>query len=270
MNKLFSALIILSMSFLMACNGSSGKNDAEPGPPVVTTLTLSTLDSQGNSQQSFEADKVITVLIKVTDDSNAAMANKRVDVTTDIGQLSSPSKLTNEQGIAELTINNDEFTLGAGTLVAEVDTVSSSIDYEFIQNDTDIGTPSLALSMSVNGITTNQFKADELAQIAMTLLDREGLPIANELINLTADVGLLAASTTFNNTALTNSSGKAAISLSGLDLSGIELLGAGAITATAAHDNSITNRLNYQIIPSSSVVIDDVRIGHFNENDQFI
>lgn len=271
MNKLLSSFVVISLFFLTACNGSSGENSSptnEVSDANGAFITL--LNEQGNTQQSFVADTVITVQVRVTDNSNLAVANKRVNVSIDLGQLSSSSKLTDERGIAELTINNDDLTLGAGTLTASVDSVSSNIDYEFIQLSEDTGTPTLDISMSVNGVKTNQLKADELAQIAMTLLDKNGTPITDELINLSADVGILAANASFNNTVLTNNSGKATISLSGLDGSGIELLGAGAITATAAQDNSINNRLNYQILPSNSDVIDDVRIGHFDENNQFI
>ena len=265
MNKFFSTLSLLILIFLTACNGSSGENEGSDSSdneaPVASSIVITLINEQGNIVQSFAADKVITIQVKVTSSSNEPIINKRVNVSTDLGQLSNPSKLTDAQGIAELTINNDELVLSAGTLTATVDELSESMEYEFIQHDDDIGTPTLALSMSVNGITTNQFKADELAQITMTLLDPEGMPIVNEIINLTADVGILEVNTNFNDTALTNSSGKATVSLAGIDESGIELLGAGAITATAAQDNSINNRLNYQIVSSNSVIVDDVRIG---------
>lgn len=271
MTKFSQLFSLFALIVLTACNGTSGDNSS-PGDetPIASNAAITLLDEQGNAQQSFDADTVITVQVKVSSSSNVAIANKRVNVSTDLGQLSSASKLTNEQGIAELTINNGEFDLGAGTLTATADAVSSSIDYEFVQDAGEVGEPTLSLSMSVNGIATSQFKADELAQIAITLLDKSDQPIANELINLTADVGVLADNTNFNNTVLTNSSGKATVSLSGIDPNGSELIGAGAVTATAAQDNSINNRLNYQILPSSSVVIDDVRIGHFNDSNEFV
>ncbi len=271
MNKLLILLATVLTFTLSGCNGSSGDNPQTSSESAVAgNIAITLLDEASNATNSFNADQVITVQVKVTDSANRAIANKRVNVVTDLGQLNSDSKLTDAQGVAELSINNGESALGAGTLVATADSLSSEKDYEFIQEVVETGAPSLALSMSVNGISTSQFKADELAQIAMTLLDKDGQPIVNELINLTADVGILADNINFNKTVLTNSSGKATTSLSGIDINGTELLGAGAITATAAQDNSITNRLNYQILPSNSDVIDDVRIGYFNDNNQFI
>jgi len=85
-NKLFGAISLTLLMLLSACNGSSGDNEnPDNESPVASNIVITLFDEQGNIEQSFNADKVVTVQVKVTSSSNNAIANKRVNVTTDLG-----------------------------------------------------------------------------------------------------------------------------------------------------------------------------------------
>ncbi len=261
MNKLLSTILVTTLMLLTACNGSSGENtNPNNDAPVATTLSISLLNSDGSAQQSFDKSAVITVQVKVLDQFNQPLNGNRVDFSTDIGSLSLSSKLTDTTGIATIEINNSESSLGAGTLSATAASLSATTHYEYLDN-TPAQTPSsIAVHMNLNGVPTNQFKADEQVQIVATLLDGNQNALVNEIINVTADFGVLNTAT-----ALSNENGIASVTLAGNDI-----IGAGVITVSLTNDSNITQRFNYQIVPADSAVLDDVRIGYVDDNNVFV
>lgn len=263
MKTLFTSLLLLSLFILTGCNGSSGKNEevVSGSDVVVSNLTLTSLNKELESQQSFESNLPITLQAKVLDQTGNPVSGKRVNFTVDLGSLSVASKLTDSLGIAEVSISNDLASLSAGTASATIDDLSASIDYEYISSSpTSNASASLTAQMLINGVLTNRFKADENAQIVATLLDENGEPYSNQIINVSADVGELASSSV-----LTTANGTASISLTGGDS-----LGAGVITLSLAEDNSVNNRLNYEIVAADTVIEDNIRLGYFDNNNEFV
>ncbi|WP_076420209.1 Ig-like domain-containing protein [Colwellia sp. UCD-KL20] len=263
MKTLFTSLLLLSLFILTGCNGSSGKNEevVTGADIVVSNLTLTILNQELESQQSFESNAPITLQAKVLDQNGDAVSGKRVNFTIDLGSLSVPSKLTDSSGIAEVSISNNLASLSAGTASATIDDLSASIDYEYISSSSEvISSASLSIKMLVNGALTNRFKADESAQIVATLLDENGDPFSNQLINISADVGELTSTT-----ALTTVSGNASFSITG----GTSL-GAGVITLSLAGDTSVNSHLNYEIVSADATIKDNVRLGYFNDSNEFI
>lgn len=264
MNKQVTALFFSIICLLSACNGSSGKNttstqsNSETSTPSSISLML--LDASGAAQQSFDKSDSITVQASVLDESGNIISGQRVDFSTDLGELSLASKLTDSTGIASITINNEALTLGAGTITGTVNELSISSDYEYLNNTLDEAPLSISIELINNGTATNQFKTNEHAQIQVTLTDSSGAGIGGEIINFSADIGLLA-----TNTDLTNANGQASLTLQGNDD-----IGAGIIAVSVNSDSSITAQMNYQILPSDTIALDDVRIGHFDENNTFV
>lgn len=265
MNKFFSTLSLLILIFLTACNGSSGEN---PTPneetPVATSISVTLLNSEGISQQSFDTSDTVTVQATVTDQFNAIMSGTRVNFSADLGSLSVDSKLTDTTGVASITIANNDQILSAGTLIATTsssqESLSADIDFEYISTTTTEPALSASISMQLNGEVTNQFKATEQVQIQVTLVDNEGAAVKNEIVNFSADIGLLAA-----NNALTNENGNATVTLTGDNA-----IGAGVIAISLESDSSISAQMNYQVLPADSVLLDDVRLGYFNDNNEFV
>jgi len=261
MNKWFSLPLMLLASLLLGCNGSSGENtNPASEPAVATNLTISLEDSQGNINQSYDKNATITAKAVVKDQFNQAISNIRVNFASDLGELSVDSAITDSTGVATINISNQEEALGAGTLSATVSSLTSSIDYEFISNSSLDSPNQLSVQLLLNGSATNQLKTNEQVQVLTTLLDHNKQPIANEIINLSADIGTL-----LTTTVLTNDEGQASTSLAGN-----EAIGAGVITVTSASNSSISSRLNYQIIPADSAISDDIRIGYFDTNNSFV
>jgi len=258
MNKLFNAFFLSALILLSACNGSSEKS-SEPDitPPVATNLSLALLNSEGIDQLSFEQDETITVQVTITDQFNAPMTGSRVDFSADLGSLSLTSKLTDSDGIASIDITNIDISLGAGTLSASLGSLSASINYEYLNNTTITLPSTLSIAMNLNGSNNNQFKENEQVQVLVTLIDGDNMPLADEIVNFSADIGLLNTST-----ALTNENGQASVTLAGNNV-----IGAGVVIAELSDDASISSRINYQILTADSITLDDVRIGYFDNNN---
>lgn len=132
-------------------------------------------------------------------------------------------------------------------------------------NDNNTAEPAaarLAVQILLDNEPVNQFKADQSVQIVATLLTSDNLPIANEIINFSHDVGTLS-----TDSALTDSDGIAQVSLTGG-----ATIGAGILSATVPSDTSITaSQINYQIVAADTVdIVQDVRIGYLDADQHFI
>ncbi|MDT0603473.1 Ig-like domain-containing protein [Thalassotalea castellviae] len=265
MNKFLSTLSLLLLMLITGCNGSSGENPTDSDEvSVATSISVVLLNNEGVEQLSFDTNDNVTVQATVKDQFNAVMSGTRVNYSADLGSLSVDSKLTDSNGVATITILNSDLILSAGTLTASVasaeSSISTSIDYEYTTSTVVAPSLSASIAMQLNGQNTNQFKSNEQAQIQVTLLDNTGAGVKNEIINFAADIGSLTTTT-----ALTNENGQAIVTLAGDDV-----IGAGVIAVSLNSNSSISAQMNYQILPADTVLLDDVRIGYFDENSQFI
>ena len=269
MKQPFAYCMLLFTLLLSACNGSSGKNEEPVGELIATSLSIATYSESGTAQQSFTKSEVVKITATVLDQTNQAIAGQKVDFTTDLGVLSMSSKLTDEQGQASVTISNADLLLSAGTINASVDvaanatTISATpVNFEFVEGDTVIAAPTITSQLLLDGLVTNQFKSDQSATFLVTVLNADAQPVNNEIVDFTAEKGVLSASS-----ALTDNNGQASVTITGVDATN---LGAGILTATYRGEN-IFSALNYQILAADTVVTDtSIRIGYFDDNNQFI
>jgi len=267
MKTFFTSVLLLSLSILTGCNGSSGDNETTitDAEIVISSLTLSSLNSEDEPQQSFDTSEQITLQARVLDQNNNPINGRRVNFTTDLGELSVASKLTNADGIAEVIVSNSVADLSAGTASASISELTENVDYEYISSSTTVDTnPTIAAQMLVNGVLTNRFKANENAQVIATLLNESGEPYADQIINVTADIGVLASATI-----LTTADGTASVSITGENI-GEDILGAGIITLSLANDNSVNSRISYEIVAADTVIEDNIRLGYFDDTNTFI
>jgi len=267
MKTFFTSVLLLSLSILTGCNGSSGDNETTitDAEIVISSLTLASLNSEDEPQQSFDTSEQITLQARVLDQNNNPINGRRVNFTTDLGELSVASKLTNADGIAEVIVSNSVADLSAGTASASISELTENVDYEYISSSTTVDTnPTIAAQMLVNGVLTNRFKANENAQVIATLLNESGEPYADQIINVTADIGVLASATI-----LTTADGTASVSITGENI-GEDILGAGIITLSLANDNSVNSRISYEIVAADTVIEDNIRLGYFDDTNTFI
>lgn len=265
MKQLYLVLASFFALILFGCNGHNESN-ADNIPQVVTTIELSILDTDGNEKRSFAQNETITLQAKVTDENNLFIPNKAVSFTSSIGSLVIASKLTDSEGVAIIEITNEFLSLGAGSANASIGEINAlPIDFEFVATDTPDLSPILTTVMTLDDEFVNQFKADQTVQIESTLTDSNGQGIAGVNVSFTADVGTFNHSTSM---ALTDNQGVATIALSGGD----NLTGAGVLTSSYTFDeNTLVNSLfNYQILSADAIIDSDIRLGYFDENENFI
>ena len=263
MKKLSLAVVSLFSFLLIGCNGHN-EDSTENIPQVVAKIELSILNSDGNPKQSFAKNEIITLQAKVTDEDNALIPNKTVNFSASIGSLAIASKLTNSDGLAIVYLANDISSLGAGTASAIAGEVNSlDIDYEFVDSDTAEITPTLSTVMTLDGVSVNQFKTNQEVQVTSVLTDENGQGIANKIITFNADIGTLSSAN-----ALTNSQGVAHVTLSSTD----GIIGAGVFSSSYILNDeiNINSTFNYQILSADAVIDSDIRLGYFDENNDFI
>lgn len=266
MNKLYIIIVSLFVFLLAGCNGHN-EDESDNTPQTVTKIELSIFDSNGVAKHSFSKNDTITLQAKVTDENNTIVPNRAVSFSASVGSLPVTSKLTNSEGIAIVYITNEELALGAGSAIATIDELTTlTIDYEFVEPTVVPTQPSLTTTMSFNGESVNLFKADQEVQISTKLTDADGKGIANQIILFTADIGTLNITT-----ALTNSQGVASVTLTGSDENDA-VIGAGVLTSSYAIEENvnINSTFNYQILPADTVIDSDIRLGYFDDNNNFI
>lgn len=253
---LFFALIIA------ACNGASGDNEnvGEDGdPPVVRVLTVEIFDANCDAVASngFILGESICVRATLTQ-NGAAVASDIVTFDAGVGELSSTTKLTNSNGIAEVSIDSSSANIGAATLTATNGSSSATINYEFLAAP--VVEPLLS-SITVNlnndsGVPVTRFRSNEEVQVRAVLLDGANVPIVNAIVNFEATSGDLSVSQ-----ALTDEQGLAQATLTPSDLQ----LGAASIVATYnSDDETVTNSLNYEVQSVDTVNDSAVRFGYFD------
>jgi len=254
------ALVVLLIS---GCNGSSGKNDVTTSADLIeTSISITLINNAQTTGVSFDKSDSLNVTATVLDQNGSPMSGIRVDIESDLGTLVSTSALSDSSGKVNVALINDAQAVGAGIITVSTANISSTLDFEFVDNSTTSAQSSLNSTLSIDNNVVNQFKADQNAVISATLIDENNQPIVGEIIEFTADVGLLSTST-----ALTNNNGVAIVSLSGNNT-----LGAGVITTSFTNTQgvSISNRINYQIVSADVVVIDSsIRIGYLDSGGTF-
>jgi hypothetical protein len=267
MKKIASYCVFLLTMLLVACNGSSGKNEEPVGDLVATSISLATYNSTGVAQQSFKKNEVITITATVLDQLKQPIAGQKVDFSTDLGALNMGSKLTDAQGQATVTLTNSDLLLRAGTINASVNVAvnditinATPVNFEFIESETVIDKSTISTQLLLDGVSVNQFKADENVIILATVLNVDNQPISNEIVDFNTEKGVLSASS-----ALTNANGQASVILNGINGD----LGAGILTATYRNEG-VFSSLNYQILAADTVVVDEgIKIGSFDQNNEF-
>ncbi len=239
----------------------------KPDPDAPIELSIKVLDDNCQAQilPSYIAGTSLCIQAHLSK-NNLPQPALSVTFSTPLGTLRQSSKLTNENGIAQVFLDSEIGTLGSADVTATFSDIQSTASYEFIKND-DIASelPALTISMFKDGIAGNSIKQGETAQIQASLTNSDGTPITNQIISFTAELGSL--NTT---TALTNAQGVANIVLSAATDSAI---GATTLTSTyllTEQNTTISQQFNYQIIDADSTIVPEIKAGYFDNAGNFI
>ncbi len=257
----------LTLTTDIAGNTETQTAALDVSPSGAATIAISLLDDQcaAVTTASFLAGSTVCAQAKVTQNEQPVVG-ANVGFSSSIGTPNPISKLTDTQGIAQVSIDSTSSTLGAGTLTTTLSTgETQTTTLEFVSSGASspgsAATPEVSLTMLESGVLVNRFQASKSVQLEATFLDEDDQPIENAIVTFTAGLGTLATSS-----ALTTSLGKAQVTLN----SDLTNLGAGTAIATASKDGvSFTSQFNYEITAAPPVT-SIVKIGHFDTNNQFI
>ena len=270
-------LRLLSITFfasmLVACNGSSGDNgddpfgggDApDPTPIIALQLAILNSDCEAISSNSFDTNQTVCIQATLTEDDNP-LSNQTVTFSSGIGELNVGSKLTNTQGVAQVTLSSDGAVLGAATVSANFDNLQATASIEFVAADgVAVDLPTLSIQMrNQAGELTQRFTADQQVRLVANLLDSNAQPVIDEIIQFSVTRGDLEVTD-----ALTNENGQAEVTLAAT----ADNIGAAIATATLLGDDTglLTDSVNFEIQPAGAVEEDVVRIGYFDDASSFV
>lgn len=265
--KIYQLFFIPLILLLASCGGgSSGANGNNPFPGnnnnSVFTLDLTALNAncQATNDASFTAGDTICIQARLLENGNAA-SGQVINFTAALGTLSQASKLTDNNGISEIRISSDSSNIGAATLTATHNDLSTTLNYEFLSASTTSSQPRIQISLIKNGQSVSRFKAGEDVQLQANLVDGSNNPLSNNIVTFAAAAGNLATTT-----ALTNS-GIAQVALTATNA---DIGAAIASVQTTIDGITYSNSMNYEIQSSNAVDQDNIQFGHFNASGQFV
>ena len=102
---------------------------------LATSMTLN-----DESVNQFKSNQEVQVTSVLTDGNGQAIANKIITFSADIGTLSTTTVLTNNQGVANVTLSGNENNIGAGVFTSSyaVDdntSINSTFNYQILSAD---------------------------------------------------------------------------------------------------------------------------------------
>lgn len=265
-----STLAVLFLSILLtACNGSSGENgddpfSPDPAPPAspqfTLTLTVLSQDCSNASGNSFTIGEQICLQAKLLQD-DISVAGEVITFSSQIGTLSSETKLTDANGVAQISISSEDANIGAGSVSAEyADEVSTSTNIEFIAaaEDTDETVEITIQLRDAQGNLINRFSNAQNINVSASLSTQGDLNLSDQIISFQTTNGELTLSDT-----LTNQNGVASTQILTTNAS----FGAGTISASLSGNEAVTGALNFEVFEQDQVQ-EVIRVGSF-ENGVF-
>jgi hypothetical protein len=266
--RLFFISILALFGFSSCGGGVSGENGSDPfgsGTTLETfTITLAILDQQCGavSEPVFTAGETLCIQATLKQGTDL-VSGEIVNFSAGLGSLSVESKLTDNNGVAQVFIESASGDVGAAILSASFVDVSSQNNYEFLADEIVIS-PVLTIDLMIlkNGVAVNRFKANEQVQIQAVIRDDNAQPLENLIVNFTTGRGSLN-----TNDARTDNSGTAQVTLTPADTD----VGAAVVSAlTLANDQELLASLNFEIQSPDVISEESIKIGHFDVNNEFV
>lgn len=236
---------------------------AAAAQPAILTLTV--LNQSGQETISITQGNQLSINANLVSSTGTAIAQQAVNFTATAGSFSATSRLTTSSGLA--TVNYDSAEVNPAVITVTATTthngteLSVSKQFEVLQAVAENVSPSLNVTFKQDGLSVNRIQAGETAQVGVELKTSSGEPIANTIVNFTADLGSLMA-----NSALTDNQGIAEVTLSG----SAEQLGAGLATASATVNNvNISNSVPYEVVNSDVITDTSLKLGYLDNQGNF-
>ncbi|MCF2947351.1 Ig-like domain-containing protein [Paraglaciecola aquimarina] len=270
-NTSFSSLLFVIL-FLVSCGGGvSGENGSDPfgnggntdSEILNYTLTLETFDEQClTTVQSYIAGQNVCIQASLLLDGTP-VSGEIITFNSALGSLSTASKLTNAQGIAQITLIGESTEVGAAVLSASFGELSVEQNYEYLSNSSALESIAIIqIGMLNNGEAVNRFQAETEVQLQTQVVDINQSPLSGVVVTFNAQRGTLN-----TDSALTDAHGIAQVTLSAAN----EDIGAAVATASAmVNDIDLASSLNYEVQAAGAISEQVIRLGHFDDNGAFI
>lgn len=175
------------------------------------SISLSIVDSAGIVSNRIGEQNSAQLQATLTDDNNAPIVDIPVFFTAELGSLQAPSALTNNEGIATVSLTTDS-TLGAGfaSAQAEINTVthSDSLAYEVIAG-VNVESVNLGHFDDSNAFILDQIKTNVAVDYASTINAGATLGIEFSIVDDAHELITDPITATFTSTCVAN--GKATI-----------------------------------------------------------
>lgn len=217
--RYFSYAILLLTIIGCGGGGSLSRDDTSSTPDDIDSSNITlTLSIASESISNAEPGLVTATLLN----GSSPLTQQVISFSTDIGELSpsSGTALTNENGIAEITLTAGDIR-GAGTITGTFnESVIGSVNFITQGDDISVGGDvNITLSLvNSNGDTTQTITSSNPGQVIATI-DGISVPVIVTFESTVGDIPIATAITDENNQAV-------------VDILAGSVLGAGTITAT--------------------------------------
>lgn len=216
--------------------------------------------------QSFATNEDICIRATLTQDG-AGVSGEIISfsLSSSLGSLDRTTALTNGQGIAEVSISNENGSIGAAAVTASYEDISSSVNYEYVAvTNTVTASPTISVALIQNGSPVNGFQAGEEVIARATVRDSDENPVSQSIVTFSIQGNGPVLNPT---TALTNASGVAEVDVSATENN----LGAYALQAGATvNDIEVSGASNFEVRSAGAVIEGETRFGHFNSDGVFV
>ena len=226
-------MLLMSMMTLVACGGGDLTGD-DGG--TSEKVTLSVTKSDGNLSQANNVT-VFAILL----DNGKAVANKTVTFTLAVDGSATLDPITgtattNADGIASINVKVTDMK-GSVNVIATYEGATDNISFDSAGDGDSIIDGGTADQVKISIETSEgDLSADNNITVSASLLDSDGVGVANKLITFTLNNDVMATFDPAIGTAITNASGTATIIVKVTDVAGgvevtATVLGSGSDTA---------------------------------------
>jgi hypothetical protein len=241
-----SISVFFAVLLLSSCGGVSGENGSAPFSSGSTSgtfnISLAILDQQCEaiSEPIITAGETLCIQATLIQGANL-VTGEIVRFSADLGSLSAESKLTDNNGVAQIFIESGSGDVGTASLSARFGDVTSQSNYEIIANE-EIFTISLViLDQQCEAVTEAAFTAGKSLCVQATLRQGTNL-LTGEIVSFSAGLGSLSVENK-----LTNSNGVAQIFIE----SDIGDVGAAVLSVNFG---DVISENNYEFLAADTIV----------------
>ncbi|CAN8140401.1 Big-1 domain-containing protein [uncultured Thiomicrorhabdus sp.] len=244
-----SFLIIFITTLLSGCGGGGPENFDGVVAGVNTKMVV-----DGSETTEVPAGDQATVYLALLDSDGIPYENVAMVLEASTGILSASSVTTNSNGEASVTLSppTDLTSDSSGTLTITAATGdTASLSYQFLAGTTvegpggDTATAGINLSLTVASSGEATYSSKEDFNVDILLLDANGAPIPQTLINVSATSGNVS-----QGTLLSDENGEAHVNILAPDNL---TSGTAPGTFTASSETGLTASVNYEFIATNTV-----------------